>query len=142
MNLHEVAEQCGIVNPRRVAWILFHSREDELNDKHVLGLILYDFLEHMGFPEARASFITITVLDWAHKEIQEKRPAVIDLIDQRFLLYFGTYEDGYNAWDFIDMKQAGHNDLPKKPLISIAISLAELYKKKTEQLIDKAAVSG
>lgn len=113
-------------DPDQSSWLLFHKTHDDLEGPEILGLFFFDALCRLGYKPPRALFIVHKTYEWAYKEITDGRPAVVQLIDHRFLVFHGEPTGGYHAWDLDSMKEAHYSDLPGQPLISVAISLSKL----------------
>ena len=74
----------------------------------------------------RRGHYSLQSLDWIVTELAGLSPVVIQLIDHKFLTYFGEPTKGFYAWDTDLMKEAVYHDMPKQPLISLAISLRQV----------------
>lgn len=115
---------------RQALWTLFRRSaevQDDIPDREALGVLLFDLLCRMGFEESHSSFVVTSALDWCMKEIEAGRPGVVQLVDQRMMYCCGEYEDGFQAWDIVEMRKATYRDMPRQPLISLAISTSELF---------------
>ena len=122
-------------NPRQAAWLLFQKDAERLSGDELFGLFYFDLLKQLSYADAQAAFVVSKTFDWSVKEMKAGHPAVIQLLDQHVLMYCSSFDDELRAWDLMTMKSMTHLEMPDTPLISLAINLSELARRRRQHIV-------